>query len=217
MEIVAHDPFVSTSVAKEQGIRMAKLDEVYAAADYLTLHVGLTPQTANMINAASLKKMKAGVRLVNCARGELVNEAALLAALESGHVAGAGLDVFEAEPPADPRLVQHPKVIATPHIAGSTEEAQKVVGTRIAEQLRDYLKTGAVKNAGPWEFGSTGLSAAGLGLVYGNVPALAILLVLPAGVLIHRIFVEEAVLTEVTGRAYADYAARTKRLVPGLW
>ncbi len=84
---------------------------------------------------------------MNCARGELVDEVALLAALESGHVAGAGLDVFEAEPPADPRLVQHPNVIATPHIAGSTEEAQKVVGTRIAEQLRDYLLTGAVKNA----------------------------------------------------------------------
>ena len=84
---------------------------------------------------------------MNCARGELVDEAALLAALESGHVAAAGLDVFEAEPPADPRLVQHPNVIATPHIAGSTEEAQNVVGTRIAEQLRNYLATGAVKNA----------------------------------------------------------------------
>ena len=91
--------------------------------------------------------MKKGVRIANCARGELVDEAALLAALESGHVAGAGLDVFEAEPPTDPRLVQHPGVIATPHIAGSTEEAQKVVGTRIAEQLRDYLTSGAVKNA----------------------------------------------------------------------
>ena len=91
--------------------------------------------------------MKKGVRIVNCARGELVDEAALLAALESGQVAAAGLDVFEAEPPADPRLIQHPHVIATPHIAGSTEEAQNVVGTRIAEQLRNYLVTGAVKNA----------------------------------------------------------------------
>ena len=84
---------------------------------------------------------------MNCARGELVDEAALLAELENGHVAGAGLDVFETEPPSDPRLMKHPNVIATPHIAGSTEEAQKVVGTRIAEQLRDYLQTGAVRNA----------------------------------------------------------------------
>src|SRR5712691_10963452 len=98
MEVVAHDPFVSTTVAKEQGIRMAKLEEVYAASDYLTLHVGLTPQTTGMINAESLKKMKRGVRLVNCARGELVDEAALAQALKQGHVAGAALDVFGEEP-----------------------------------------------------------------------------------------------------------------------
>jgi D-3-phosphoglycerate dehydrogenase len=90
---------------------------------------------------------KKGVRIIKCARGELVDEAALLAALDSGHVAGAGLDVFSAEPPADPRLQQNPKVLATPHIAGSTEEAQQVVGRRIAEQVRDYLLTGAVRNA----------------------------------------------------------------------
>src|SRR6266852_6085183 len=95
MEIIAHDPFVSTSVAKEQGIRLVKIEEIYAIADYLTLHVGLTPQTTGMINADSLKKMKRGVRLVNCARGELVEEGALAAALKEGHVAGAALDVFE--------------------------------------------------------------------------------------------------------------------------
>src|SRR5216684_6408807 len=89
MEVIAHDPFVSTTVAKEQGIRMAKLEEVYAVADYLSLHVGLTPQTAGMINAESMKKMKRGVRLVNCARGELVEEAALAQALKQGTVAGA--------------------------------------------------------------------------------------------------------------------------------
>src|SRR5437773_2115238 len=98
MEIVAHDPFVSTTVAKEQGIRMAKLEELYGAADYITLHVGLTPQTTGMINAQSLKKMKRGVRLVNCARGELVDEAALVQALKQGRVAAAGLDVFTNEP-----------------------------------------------------------------------------------------------------------------------
>src|SRR5580704_6330502 len=98
MEIIAHDPFVSIAVAKEQGIAIAKLEEVYAASDYLTLHVGLTPQTTGMINAESLKKMKRGVRLVNCARGELVDEAALAHALKQGHAAGAALDVFVEEP-----------------------------------------------------------------------------------------------------------------------
>ena len=94
MELVAHDPFVSVAVAKEQGITITKLEEVYAASDYLTLHVGLTPQTTGMINADSLKKMKRGVRLVNCARGELVDEAALAHALKQGHVAGGGTGCF---------------------------------------------------------------------------------------------------------------------------
>src|SRR5271163_2356919 len=98
MEIVGHDPFVSVGVAKEQGIRLASLDELYAAADYITLHVGLTPQTAGMINETAIKKMKKGVRLVNCARGELVNEADLVQALNQGHIAAAALDVFAEEP-----------------------------------------------------------------------------------------------------------------------
>src|SRR6266576_2230761 len=93
MELIGHDPFVSASIAKENGIKLATLDEVYAASDYLTLHVGLTPQTQNMINAESLRKMKKGLRLVNCARGELVDEAALAAGLQEGHIAGAALDV----------------------------------------------------------------------------------------------------------------------------
>ncbi len=104
MQIVAHDPFVSSALAKDNGIRLATLDEVYAAADYLTLHVGLTPQTQNMINAESVKKMKRGVRLVNCARGELVDEAALAAALQEGQVAAAALDVFVKEPLKDSPL-----------------------------------------------------------------------------------------------------------------
>ena len=147
MMVVAFDPYVSTVLATEQNIRLLPLEDVLRTGDFISLHCSLTPETEHMINARTLALTKPGVRIVNCARGELVDEAALLAALQSEHVAGAGLDVFESEPPADPRLAKHPNVIATPHIAGSTEEAQKVVGTRIAEQLRDYLLTGAVRNA----------------------------------------------------------------------
>jgi D-3-phosphoglycerate dehydrogenase len=147
MDVVAFDPYVPAILATEQNIRLLTLEEVLRTSDFISLHCSLTPETERLIGAGTLALTKKGVRIVNCARGELVDGAALLAALESGQVGGAGLDVFETEPPADTRLVQHPSVIATPHIAGSTEEAQKVVGTRIAEQLRDYLKTGAVKNA----------------------------------------------------------------------
>src|SRR6266542_4599418 len=128
MEIIGHDPFVSAAIAKDNGIKLATLDEVYAAADYLALHVGLTPQTQNMINAESLKKMKRGVHLVNCARGELVDESALAAALQEGHIAGAALDVFVKEPLKDSPLQKLDNVILTPHIAGSTNEAQEAVG-----------------------------------------------------------------------------------------
>jgi D-3-phosphoglycerate dehydrogenase len=147
MEIVAHDPFVSTAVAKEQGIRLSKLEEVYAAADYLTLHVGLTPQTAGMINADSVKRMKRGVRLVNCARGELVDEAALAQAVKQGTVAGAALDVFTDEPLKNSPLTAIDNIILTPHIAGSTYEAQEAVGYQIALQVKEYLKHGVIQNA----------------------------------------------------------------------
>ncbi|MGA9811700.1 MAG: phosphoglycerate dehydrogenase [Terriglobales bacterium] len=147
MEIVAHDPFVSAAVAKEQGIRLAKLEEVYAAADYLTLHVGLTPQTAGMINADSVKRMKRGVRLVNCARGELVDEAALAQAVKQGLVAGAALDVFADEPLKNSPLTALDNIILTPHIAGSTYEAQEAVGYQIALQVKEYLKHGVIQNA----------------------------------------------------------------------
>jgi D-3-phosphoglycerate dehydrogenase / 2-oxoglutarate reductase len=146
MDIVAHDPFVSIAVAKEQGISIAKLEEVYAASDYLTLHVGLTPQTAGMINATSLKAMKRGVRLVNCARGELVDEAALTQALK-GHVGGAALDVFLEEPLKNSPLTGLDNVILTPHIGGSTHEAQEAVGYQIALQVKEYLKHGVIQNA----------------------------------------------------------------------
>jgi D-3-phosphoglycerate dehydrogenase / 2-oxoglutarate reductase len=147
MELVAHDPFISTSIAKEQGIRMASLDDLYAVADYLTLHVGLTPQTAGMINADSIKKMKKGLRLVNCARGELIDEAALADALKQGVLAGAALDVFVAEPLKDSPLTELENVLLTPHIGGSTNEAQEAVGYQIAQQVKEYLKDGVIQNA----------------------------------------------------------------------
>jgi D-3-phosphoglycerate dehydrogenase / 2-oxoglutarate reductase len=147
MKLIAHDPFVTGAVARELGIQLAELDDVFAAADYLTLHVGLTPQTAGMINAASLKKMKKGVRIINCARGELVDEAALAEALKSKHVAGIALDVFTEEPPKNLALLALEGVIATPHIAGATNEAQDTVGVQIAGQVREYLKRGVIQNA----------------------------------------------------------------------
>lgn len=147
MDLVGHDPFVSVSVAKEQGIRLAALDEVYAAADYITLHVGLTSQTAGMINEASIARMKKGVRLVNCARGELVNEADLARALQQGHVAAAALDVFAEEPPQNSPLLALQNVVLTPHVGGSTAEAQEAVGVQIAQQVKEYLKHGVIQNA----------------------------------------------------------------------
>jgi len=147
MTVVAHDPFVSSVVAREYKIQMISLDELYTAADYITLHVGLTPQTAGMINAESLKKMKRGVRLVNCARGELVDEAALTQALKQGQVAGAALDVFVEEPPKNSPFLAMDNVILTPHIGGSTREAQEAVGVQIAQQVKEYLKQGVIQNA----------------------------------------------------------------------
>jgi D-3-phosphoglycerate dehydrogenase len=123
------------------------MDELFAKADYLTLHVGLTPQTQGFINAKTLATMKKGVRIINCARGELVDDAALVAALKSGQVAGAALDVFVQEPLKDSPYFELDNVILTPHIAGSTAEAQEAVGIQIAMQVREYLKLGVVQNA----------------------------------------------------------------------
>jgi D-3-phosphoglycerate dehydrogenase len=147
MELMAHDPFVSAAVAKNEGIKLAGLDELYAAADYITLHVGLTPQTADMINQASIAKMKKGVRLVNCARGELVNELDLAQALQQGHVAAAAIDVFVEEPPKNSPLIAQPNALLTPHVGGSTAEAQEAVGVQIAQQVKEYLKHGVIQNA----------------------------------------------------------------------
>ncbi len=147
MELVGHDPFVSPAVARETGIRLVTLEELFQAADYLTLHVGLTPQTHGIINPRTLATMKKGVRILNCARGELIDEAALAAALAAGHVAGAALDVFASEPLKDSPFFAMPNVLLTPHIAGSTDEAQEAVGIQIARQVRDYLRLGVVQNA----------------------------------------------------------------------
>ena len=148
MKILAHDPFVSRESAKDRGVEIVELDELYAASDFISLHVSLTPQTHHMLGAEAFAKMKQGVRIVNCARGELIDTEALREALDAGKVAAAALDVFSPEPPpADSPLLRHDNVIATPHIGGSTEEAQETVGIRIAEQVRDYLKSGVVTNA----------------------------------------------------------------------
>jgi D-3-phosphoglycerate dehydrogenase / 2-oxoglutarate reductase len=147
MEVIGNDPFVAPAIAKDQGIRMLNLDKVYATSDYVTLHVGLTPQTSRMINEDSLKQMKRGVMLVNCARGELIDEAALAQALRQGHVAAAALDVFTDEPLKNSSLTALENVILTPHIGGSTHEAQEAVGYQIALQVKEYLKSGVIQNA----------------------------------------------------------------------
>src|SRR5580698_7273933 len=147
LELIGSHPFVSAAVAREAGIRLVTLEELIAGSDYLTLHVGLTPQTMGVINAKSLAAMKKGVRIVNCARGELVEDAALIEALKSGYVAGAALDVFVEEPLKDSPYFGLNNVILSPHIAGSTAEAQEAVGVQIAMQVREYLKLGVVQNA----------------------------------------------------------------------
>ncbi|MBV8897347.1 MAG: phosphoglycerate dehydrogenase [Acidobacteriaceae bacterium] len=147
MRIVGYDPYVSSQTAHDLGIELMSLPELYAASDYITLHVSLTPETDHMLHSQAFSQMKPGVRIVNCARGELIDQDALQSAIQSGTVAGAALDVFEKEPPAELPLLQLEPVVATPHIAGSTEEAQEIVGIRIVEQLIEYLKTGVALNA----------------------------------------------------------------------
>jgi len=147
LDIIGSDPFVSAAVARENGIKLVTVDELIANSDYLTLHVGLTPQTTGFVNAKTLAAMKKGVRIINCARGELIEDAALVEALKSGKVAGAALDVFASEPAKDTPFHGMDNVILTPHIAGSTGEAQEAVGIQIARQVRDYLKLGVVQNA----------------------------------------------------------------------
>jgi D-3-phosphoglycerate dehydrogenase len=147
MQIVAHDPFISAELAGQLGAKLGSLDEVCAQADYLTLHLPVTPQTRHLFNAERLAKCKKGVRICNTARGELIDSAALVAALQSGQVAGAAIDVFEKEPPVDWAIADQPNVVATPHIAASTGEAQELVGVETAAAVRDYLRDGIIRNA----------------------------------------------------------------------
>ncbi len=147
MHVVAYDPFLSDSRAEELGVEKVELDQLFHRADFITLHTPLTDRTRNIIDAAAIAKMKDGVRIINCARGGLVVEADLVAALKSGKVAGAGIDGFEVEPATENALFGMENVVCTPHLGASTTEAQENVALQIAEQMADYLIKGAVSNA----------------------------------------------------------------------
>ena len=147
MRIVAYDPYISEAAARELSVALMPLEKLLAESDFISLHTAVSPQTHNMINAATIAQMKKGVRIVNAARGELINEADLAAALKSGHVAGAALDVFAEEPPKNSPLIGLPNVICTPHVAGSTAEAQEELGIQVAVEVRDYLAEGVIRNA----------------------------------------------------------------------
>lgn len=147
--ILAYDPFVSERVAKDMEVELLPLEEVLGTADFISLHMPLLADTTNFLNRQRFGIMKKGIQVINCARGELIEESALLEALENGTVAGAALDVFSEEPPRSElllKIIQHPHVILTPHLAASTLEAQEKVGHQIALQVRDYLKDGTVRN-----------------------------------------------------------------------
>ena len=147
MKVVAFDPFLSPERAVELGIEKVALDDLLARADFITLHTPLTDQTRNILSAENLAKTKKGVRIVNCARGGLIDEAALKAGLDSGHIAGAALDVFQTEPAKDSPLFGTPGFICTPHLGASTNEAQVNVALQVAEQMADFLVNGGVTNA----------------------------------------------------------------------
>ena len=147
MKVVAYDPFLSEERAKQLGVTKVELDELLTRADFITLHVPLTDKTRNILSRDALAKAKKGVRIINCARGGLIDEAALFDALNEGHVAGAALDVFEVEPATESPLFGHPNVVCTPHLGAATTEAQENVALQVAEQMSDYLVSGAVSNA----------------------------------------------------------------------
>ncbi len=147
MHVVAFDPFLSDKRAEELGVEKVELDDLFTRSDFITLHTPMTDKTRGIINAEAIAKMKNGVRIINCARGGLVVEADLVAALKSGKVAGAGIDVFETEPATENALFGLENVVATPHLGASTAEAQENVALQIAEQMADYLVKGAVSNA----------------------------------------------------------------------
>jgi D-3-phosphoglycerate dehydrogenase len=147
MQVIAHDPMADPEWCRLVGIKLTSAEVVMGESDFLSVHVPLTDDTHHMINAAALSKMKKGVRIINCARGGVIDEKALLSALKEGWVKGAALDVFENEPPTDFDLVNHPNVIATPHLGASTEEAQVKVAVQLAEAVVDYFEKGISRNA----------------------------------------------------------------------
>jgi D-3-phosphoglycerate dehydrogenase len=147
MKVIAYDPFLSEERATEIGVEKVELDELLGRSDFITMHVPLTDQTKNILSKENIAKLKKGVRIVNCARGGLVDEEALAEALKAGHVAGAAFDVFAVEPATDSPLFNLPNVVVTPHLGAATTEAQENVALQVAEQMSDYLLTGAVQNA----------------------------------------------------------------------
>lgn len=147
MTVIAHDPFISSQVASGLGIELVSLDDLCARADYLSLHMPSNDQTRHTFGAQRLATCKKGIKFINTARGELIDEAALIEAIKSGHVGGAALDVYASEPTKDHTLQQLPQVVASPHIAASTKEGQELVGVETATALRDFLKTGVIRNA----------------------------------------------------------------------
>jgi D-3-phosphoglycerate dehydrogenase len=147
MRVIAFDPFLTPERAIDLGVEKVELDDLLARADFITLHTPMTAQTKNILSAENLAKAKKGVRIINCARGGLVDEVALRAGLDSGHIAGAAFDVFITEPATENPLFGHPNVICTPHLGASTNEAQENVALQVAEQMSDYLTRGAISNA----------------------------------------------------------------------
>jgi D-3-phosphoglycerate dehydrogenase len=147
MKVIAYDPYLSAERAMKLGVEKVDLDELFRRADFITLHTPLTDKTANIVDARAIAKMKKGVRIVNCARGGLVDEAAIYEALKSGHVAGAAFDVFIEEPATANPLFSLPNVVCTPHLGAATSEAQENVALQVAEQMSDYLLRGAISNA----------------------------------------------------------------------
>jgi len=147
MRVIAYDPYLSEDRAADLGVEKVELDELLARAEFISLHTPLTNETRNIISAEAIAKMKKGARIINCARGGLVDEAAVKAALDSGHLAGAAFDVFTEEPAKSNALFGNDRVVSTPHLGASTMEAQENVALQVAEQISDYLLTGAVTNA----------------------------------------------------------------------
>ena len=147
MRVIAFDPFLSAERARDLGVEKVELDDLLKRADFITLHTPLTPQTRGIMGADNIAKTKKGVRIINCARGELVDELAMRAALDSGHVAAGAFDVFSEEPAVNNPLFGHPNVVCTPHLGASTSEAQENVALQVAEQMSDYLIRGAISNA----------------------------------------------------------------------